>query len=72
MEKKGGKNSVISRRKKKEEAQQSQKLVDILKKAIFSEVKSEVVKKKIKELGIEGSNYFTDLCTVSTTKDMQK
>ena len=72
MGKKGGKNSVIARRKKKEEAQQSQKLVDILKKVIFSEVKSEVVKKKIKELGIEGSNYFTALCAVSTTKAMQK
>ena len=72
MGKKGGKNSVIARRKKKEEAKQNEKLVDILKKVIFSEVKSEVVKKKIKELGIEGSNYFTALCAVSTTKAMQK
>ena len=72
MGKKGGKNSVIARRKKKEEANQNEKLVDILKKVIFSEVKSEVVKKKIKELGIEGSNYFTALCAVSTTKAMQK
>ena len=47
-------------------------MVDILKKVIFSEVKSEIVKKKIKELGIEGSNYFTALCAVSTTKAMQK
>lgn len=72
MGKKGGKNSVIARRKKKEEAKQNEKLVDILKKVIFSEVKSEVVKKKIQELGIEGSNYFTALCAVSTTKAMQK
>ena len=72
MGKKGGKNSVIARRKKKEEAKQNEKLVDILKKVIFSEVKSEIVKKKIKELGIEGSNYFTALCAVSTTKAMQK
>ena len=72
MGKKGGKNSVIARRKKKEEAKQNEKLVDILKKVIFSEVKSEVVKKKIKELGIEGSNYFTALCAVSTPKAMQK
>ena len=56
---KGGKNSVTARHKDKKEAQQNQKLVDILKKVIFfevkPEVKSEVVKKKIKELGLRGA-----------------
>ena len=69
---KGAIKSNEVQKKKKEEAKQNEKLVDILKKVIFSEVKSEVVKKKIKELGIEGSNYFTALCAVSTTKAMQK
>lgn len=69
---KGAIKSNEIQKKKKEEAKQNEKLVDILKKVIFSEVKSEVVKKKIKELGIEGSNYFTALCAVSTTKAMQK
>ena len=69
---KGAIKSNEIQKKKKEEAKQNEKLVDILKKVIFSEVKSEVVKKKIKELGIEGNNYFTALCAVSTTKAMQK
>ena len=69
---KGAIKSNEIQKKKKEEAKQNEKLVDILKKVIFSEVKSEIVKKKIKELGIEGSNYFTALCAVSTTKAMQK
>ena len=69
---KGAIKSNEIQKKKKEEAKQNEKLVDILKKVIFSEVKSEVVKKKIKELGIEGSNYFTALCAVSTPKAMQK
>ena len=69
---KGAIKSNEVQKKKKEEAKQNEKVVDILKKVIFSEVKSEVVKKKIKELGIEGSNYFTALCAVSTTKAMQK
>ncbi len=69
---KGAIKSNEVQKKKKEEAKQNEKLVDILKKVIFSEVKSEVVKKKIKELGIKGSNYFTALCAVSTTKAMQK
>lgn len=72
LSKMGAKKSNEVQKKKKEEAKQNEKLVDILKKVIFSEVKSEVVKKKIKELGIEGSNYFTALCAVSTTKAMQK
>ena len=69
---KGAIKSNEIQKKKKEEAKQNEKLVDILKKVIFSEVKSEIVKKKIKELGIEESNYFTALCAVSTTKAMQK
>ena len=69
---KGAIKSNEIQKKKKEEAKQNEKMEDILKKVIFSEVKSEVVKKKIKELGIEGSNYFTALCAVSTTKAMQK
>ena len=72
LSKMGAKKSNEVQKKKKEEAKQNEKLVDILKKVIFSEVKSEIVKKKIKELGIEGSNYFTALCAVSTTKAMQK
>ena len=42
---KGAIKSNEVQKKKKEEAKQNEKLVDILKKVIFSEVKSEVVKK---------------------------
>ena len=53
LSKMGAKKSNEVQKKKKEEAKQNEKLVDILKKVIFSEVKSEVVKKKSKNSALK-------------------
>ena len=69
---KGGKASVKSKKEKKEQEKQRKSLTEILKNVVTSEIKSKSIKKQIKDLGIEGNDYFTALCAFATVKAMKK
>ena len=72
IQSKGGKASVKARQEKKVEAKQKKSYIEILKGVLETPVKSKKIKQKMKDLGIEGDNYFTAMCAFSTVKNLQQ
>lgn len=72
MGKKGAKKSNEVQKEKKKEAKQNKSFIEILKGVLETPVKSKKIKQKMKDLGIEGDNYFTAMCAFSTVKNLQQ
>lgn len=70
--KKGAKRSNEIQRKNKVEAKQKKSYIEILRGVLETPVKSKKIKEKMKELGIEGEDYFTAMCAFSTVKNLKQ
>lgn len=70
--KRGAKKANESKKQKKEEAKQKKSYIEILKGVLETPVKSKKIKEKMKELGIEGEDYFTAMCAFSTVKNLKQ
>lgn len=69
---KGGVMCSIKKKEKKKIKEQNERLVDVLKKLLFSEIKSKKLKEEIKKLGFEGNSYFVAMCATSVIKVLKK
>lgn len=69
MGRKANKERIL---KEKKEAKQNKSFIEILKGVLETPVKSKKIKQKMKDLGIEGDNYFTAMCAFSTVKNLQQ
>lgn len=69
---KGGIMCSIKKKEKKKIKEQNERLVDILKELLFSEIKSKKLKDEIKKLGFEGNSYFVAMCATSVIKVLKK
>lgn len=72
LSRKGAKKSNEVQKEKKKEAKQNKSFIEILKGVLETPVKSKKIKQKMKDLGIEGDNYFTAMCAFSTVKNLQQ
>ncbi len=62
----------IKKEERKKKKEQNERLVDILKKLLFSEIKSKKLKEEIKKLGFEGNSYFVAMVATSMIKVLKK
>ena len=72
ISRKGAIKSNEVQKKKKVEAKQKKSYIEILKGVLETPVKSKKIKEKMKELGIEGEDYFTAMCAFSTVKNLKQ
>lgn len=72
LSRKGAKKSNEVQKEKKEKEKQKKSYIEILQGVLETPVKSKKIKQKMKDLGIEGDNYFTAMCAFSTVKNLQQ